>query len=195
MPTEAWRGFAHRGGFVSPPDALECLGVVDALGECGDRACGTHRLTKPGVRRTFVDQVCAAYAASPAAATRPLRYASVGAGLFAAPKTKTGERRRVRLNGAFFSRVEAGVVGSRARRAVTDGRPPGLALLDFEILCTLKATHGIVPKAVLLVDPLYGAAFKSDDDGHRDAADDARHPGAPPRTMEPKASFRPRTLF
>ena len=101
VPTEAWRGFAHRGGFVSPPDALECLGVVDALGECGDRACGTHRLTKPGVRRNFVDRVCAAYAASPAAATRHLRYASVGAGLFAAPKTKTGEQTRVRLNGAF----------------------------------------------------------------------------------------------
>ncbi|KAH8053960.1 hypothetical protein JL722_9121 [Aureococcus anophagefferens] len=119
VPTAAWRGFAHRGGFVSPPDALECFGVVDALGECGDRTCGTHRLTKPGVRRGFVDRLCAAYAEK-VGPRAPLRYVSIGS---------------------------------------------GLCLLDFEILCTLKAKYGIRARAVLLVDPL-GGAFESDDDGH-----------------------------
>ena len=127
VPTAAWRGFAHRGGFVSPPDALECLGVVDALGECGDRTCGTHRLTKPGVRRGFVDRLCAAYAEK-VGPRAPLRYVSIGS---------------------------------------------GLCLLDFEILCTLKAKYGIRARAVLLVDPLYGGAFESDDDGHVDACEDA----------------------
>lgn len=79
--TTAWRGFELRGGFVSPPAALECE-TIDALGEVGDAMRGTHRLTKPEVRRCFVKRVVEMYLNHIAVQSRRgLRYVGLGSGL------------------------------------------------------------------------------------------------------------------
>ena len=53
------------------------------------------------------------------------------------------------------------------------GIPHRLCLLDFEILCRLKAVHGIAARSVLLVDPLYAVAFGDDAGRHARVCDEA----------------------
>lgn len=68
------------------------------------------------------------------------------------------------------------------------GIPHRLCLLDFEILCRLKAVHGIAARSVLLVDPLYAVAFGDDAGRHARVCDEALNGiGAPRRETAERA--------
>jgi len=89
----------HRPPVITahPQHALLMLNFPDPLvaspvfAECGDVACGTHRLRNPAARARFQRMVCSSVRRIYSQAPHQLNYASIGAGGFLSPSSLSCE--------------------------------------------------------------------------------------------------------